>query len=186
MTTIMRLEKFRSVRLAEDRPYEIEHELDRPESPDPAEAAWLAAIARAPEGDFEELSAEGWTFRTLGDLELSLPRGEAVELTGTLLGREITGGPYVVGAGKVAALRLQRSRFDAVALGDSYEWRLVCAITGCAQFEYWIAETRETDHAWTLSIREIHRLVLPTYNGVVDDAVGLLADYQAVEWPPPF
>lgn len=157
----------------------------RRESP-PTEAmmagtALHTALENAPDGEFEKLEAEGYTFAFAADGEVDIPSVREMKDTREY---EIDGCAVTL-VGKVDAIHGRRvddhkftSRFDPERFLNSYQWRIYLEVFSADEFRWNVFEGRQDrDDPKRYAINAIHPLTMHRYPGMAADVERELREF---------
>lgn len=136
------------------------------------------ALETAPVGgQFDELQAEGYTFRFVGDFELRLAPIRELRGRKTYL---VDGAPIVI-TGQVDQIEGRRiddhkttGRFDPDRYLEGYQWRLYLDIFDADRFRWNVLEMSETDDPKVWDVFAQHTLEQWRYPGLAADCHALV------------
>jgi len=148
------------------------------------------ALEHATEGQYQALSARGFTFLFAEDFNHSLDLGRIKEclvsqVYGDLL---VRGRSDVLDGNIVRDFKLRIGPLDAdKAEGylDSYQWRFYLDMLGADRFEYKVFEATETEERHVYLVRDLHTITQFRYPELHEDCVKLASRYReaAVNFP---
>lgn len=149
-------------------------QLRRESPPTPAMMAGTAlhkALEFAPDGEFEMLEADGYTFTFAASAEVDIPAIREIKATREYL----IDGCAVTLVGKVDAVHGRRvddhkftSRYDAERFLNSYQWRIYLEVFEADEFRWNVFEGRETGEK-QYTINSVHPLTMHRYPGMAED-----------------
>lgn len=143
-----------------------------------AGTAFHKALELAPTGiSADEIAAEGYTFRFVGDFDVRLCAVRELRASRTYTA---DGWPIVISGqvDQIAGRRIEdhktTGRFDAERYLTGYQWRLYLDIFGADHFRWNVFEIAETDDPMTWEVTEQHTLEQFRYPGMAADCEALV------------
>lgn len=117
--------------------------------------AFHKALELAPDGDFDELSANGYTFIFDGDFSMPRPQIREIRHAKNYGGISISGQVDAVSGGLVVDYK-STAHFDAEKYQRGYAWRFYLDIFRANLFRWNIFEMSETDELMTYRVTALH------------------------------
>jgi hypothetical protein len=155
---------------------------ETPQTPSMAAGTALhAALETCSDGEFTELSANGYTFELACSGEIDLPTIREVKATKDYFINDCS----VTLVGKVDAIHGRRvddhkftSRFDAERFLSSYQWKIYLDIFGADEFRWNIFEGRQdSQNPQNYAIYGFHKLTVHRYPDMTWDVVRALGQF---------
>jgi hypothetical protein len=147
---------------------------DCPSEPMLAGTAFHKALEGCPQGEFETLQANGYTF-LMPDAQIALPAIRELR-SASRYGQLVVTGCVDCLEGKRIEDHKTTSRFDPERYLAGYQWRFYLDIFNADVFRWNVFEIRETDHK-AYKVGEPQTLETYRYPNLHDDCMALAADY---------
>jgi hypothetical protein len=134
------------------------------------------ALETAKDGEFMSISANGYTFQFLDDVELYIPQHREISISqqyGDLL---VRGRVDCVDGIRVEDHKTTQY-FDPDRFLSGYQWRFYLDMMGANLFRWNVFELADTDDESVYVIRNFHRLEQMRYPKLHEDCAKLAAEY---------